>query len=78
MLFIIGISTKRALQSKYPFPHPTLTVGRGYFIQQMEQVQKEVDLVLRKTPWIACSYPTLPSSLSHWLVLIAQDPCKNN
>ena len=69
---------KWALKSQYALPHPRVTVGRGSFLQQMELVQKEVDLVLRKTPWIGCRYRSLPSSLSHWLVLIAQDPSKNN
>lgn len=69
---------KWALKSQYALPHPRVTVGRGSFLQQMELVQKEVDLVLRKTPWIGCRYRSLPSSLSHWLVLIAQYPSKNN
>jgi len=67
---------KWALKSQYALPHPRVTVGRGSFLQQMELVQKEVDLVLR--PWIGCRYRSPPSSLSHWLVLIAQYPSKNN
>jgi hypothetical protein len=36
---------KWALKSQYALPHPRVTVGRGSFLQQMELVQKEVDLL---------------------------------